>query len=295
MQLTRRLLLLILVVLSYWSVLAPRTHADDFWQLTPAVQAKCLRVLKEGMHGEEFWPGIHAAEALTLAGQGNEVRNYFEPKLATETDDQRRCGLARELVRAGDRDQCAVMLAILRKADTHGHVHAAESLYKVGWIGDSTPLEKAFSQTKNVPLRIMAAAALAKHGQGAVKQKSYSFLRDSLRDESDPTAFRLCAWVLGRIGNDSDRTLIRSRLVDADDDLVHAFLEYALAALGDEQSKKAVLSYLDSDDAALRTYAAVFAGEADLIESAPLLVVQLDDENIDARIRAAQALIVLAP
>ena len=187
----------ILVIVTVFSGAA---HSDESWQLKPAEREQCLAVLRAGMHADEFWPGIHAAEALTLAGLGEEVRTFLEPKLKTETDDQKRCGLARELVRAGNRDQSSVMLEILRKADPHGHVHAAESLYKVGWTGDSAPLEQAFANTDDVRLRTMAAAALATHGDGSLQAQAFAFLRKSLRGENDPAVFRLSAWVLGRIG-----------------------------------------------------------------------------------------------
>jgi sialidase-1 len=237
---------------------------------------------------------MHAAEALTLGGQGAEVRAFMAPKLKTESDDQKRCGLARELVRAGDRDQSVVMMDILRSADPHGHVHAAESLYKVGWGGDSKPLEQAFDQTKNIRLKIMAAAALAKHGQDATSAEAFTFLRSVLRQQADPEIFRIVAWVLARIGTKQDIALIRDRLDDADNKLALAFLQHALAALGDPEGRNALLRNLKSSDPAIRTYAAVFAGESDMTEAAPLLIRQLDDENRDARIRAAQALLAMA-
>ncbi len=272
----------------------PVDQADKVTKLDPETRQRCMRVLDEGMRADDFWPAIHAAEALTLAGQGEVVRTFLEPKLSAETDDQKRCGLARELVRAGIPQQSLVMMNVLSGADPHGHVHAAESLYKVGWVGDSAPLQRAFDESDNVRLRLMAAAALAKHGQGSVKTEAFTFLRENLRNESDPDVFRLSAWVLGRIGEDSDCDLIRSRLDDANDDaLVHAFLEHALAALGDSQGRQALLRNLESRDPAIRTYAAVFAGESGITQAAPLLIRQIDDENLDARIRAAQALLLL--
>ena len=140
----------------------------------------------------------------------------------------------------------------------------------------------------------MAASALAKFEKGGQGKVAIEFLRDTLGQEEDPTIFRLPAWVLSRIGDKSDRDLIRSRLKDADDPLVHAFLEHALAALGDAEGKAALLKNLKSDDPVIRTYAAVFAGESEIFEAVPDLIRQLDDENPDAGIRAAQALLTLA-
>ncbi len=275
------------------TVLCPAVRADDAWQLKPAVREKSLAVLREGIRADDFWPAIHAAEALTLAGYPQEVREILEQKLDAETDDQRRCGLARELVRTGERQRSEVMLEILRKANPHGHVHAAESLYKVGWVGEAAPLEQA-AQSDDIRLRLMASAALARHGKGSARADAFAFLRQTLRDQTDPAVFRLAAWILGRIGEDKDRALIRSRLKDADDDLVRAFLQHALAALGDEEGRRALLGNFQSNDPAIRTYAAVFAGESKIFAAAPFLIRQLADDNLDARVRAAQALFVLA-
>lgn len=266
----------------------------DTWKLDPEIRTKCLTVLRGGLQSDEFWPAMHAAEALTVGGQQQEVQEFLAPKLKTEKDDQRRCGIARELVRSGDLAKSEVMIKILQKEDPHGHVHAAESLYKVGWKGSSAPLVDAFTETDDIRLKIMAASALAKFEKGGQGKVAIEFLRDTLGQEEDPTIFRLPAWVLSRIGDKSDRDLIRSRLKDADDPLVHAFLEHALAALGDAEGKAALLKNLKSDDPVIRTYAAVFAGESEIFEAVPDLIRQLDDENPDAGIRAAQALLTLA-
>ncbi|HAH48796.1 MAG TPA: sialidase, partial [Planctomycetaceae bacterium] len=64
-------------------------------KLSPETEKRCLEVLREAINSDEFWPSMHAAEALTLAGKGDEVRQIIAPQLKTEKDDQHRCGLAR--------------------------------------------------------------------------------------------------------------------------------------------------------------------------------------------------------
>lgn len=258
-------------------------------KLEPKVKARCVKLLRAALTAEEFWPSMHAAEALTLAGYGVLVRHKLHDPYVNETDDQRRCGLARELARAGE-DRSRVLMGILEKKDDHGHVHAAESLYKVGWRGDDAPLRKGFAQKSNVRLRLMSAAALGKQGDAAAMK----FLREHVAREKDPKLFFLSAWVLGRIGESSDCELIRKRLPDAPDAWTRAFLEHALAALGDKAGRQALVRNLKSDDARLRTYAAVFAGEIGLVKTKAQLIKQLSDENLDARIRAAQSLLVLS-
>ncbi len=263
--------------------------------LAPEVRAQCLGVLREGMRSDEFWPSIHAAEALTLAGQHDEVRTFLTPKLKTEEDLRQRCGVARELVRAGEIEQSRVMLQILlRKDESYAHTHAAESLFKVGWKGDSAPLKQAMNEGEEPPLRLMAAAALAKYETGDLHDQALALIRRTIRETEDLSVLRIAVWILGRIGEESDRALIRSRWEESRaDPLARAYLDHALARLGDKQGRAALLRNLESRDPAIRTYAAVFAGESGMFEAVPLLIRQLKDESLDARVRAAQALIVL--
>ncbi|REJ70848.1 MAG: sialidase [Planctomycetota bacterium] len=264
-------------------------RTGDTVALDAVTLAGCLNVLREGMNGEDFWPAIHAAEGLTAAGYGKEVRETLLPRLDAETDDQRRCGLARELVRAGDRRHANVMLEILAGEDEYGHVHAAESLYKVWEIGDGTALRGAFAQTENVPLRLMSAAALARSGN----PEALKFLREALGHD-DPEVGRIAAWVLARVGDETDIPALSDGAAEAEDDLVRAFYQHALAALGDEAGREALVANLSDEDPAVRTYAAEFAVDARATSAGAQLKTMLNDEHPDARYRAAHALIALS-
>lgn len=252
-----------------------------------------LLVLHSGLEGAAFWPAMHAAEALTIAGQGDEVRRKLLQRLDVETDDQRRCGLAREMVRAGDYRRQIVLFAILDSPNPYGHVHAAESLFKVGWRGSGSQLWTAFKQVENPRLRLMAAAALAAHGDESEKAAALRYLRGHLATAADPDLFRLSAWVLGRVGGPEDIAVLRSRLGDATDPRHTAMLHHAMAALGDAFGRERLLENLTSPDAWIRTAAATFAGEIGATEAVPQLISQLYDEHDDARIRAAQALFTI--
>ena len=262
--------------------------------LAPALKEQCLQIIRDGMRGEEFWPSIHAAEALTLAGHGEEVRRFLQPKLKTEKDARHRCGLARELVRAGDRAYASILLDASAGKDSYPHIHAAESLFKVGEIGDGLSLRQAAAQEEVPVLRIMAAAALARQGS----LEALATIRGELQDKDDDVA-RIAAWALARTGDGSDCDAIRERMQPVARPDARCFFEHALAALGDRQGYEALQQNLKSDDAAIRTYAATFAAEvagtglpiAGLPEQ---LVLLLKDGNIDVRVRAAQSLIQLA-
>ena len=280
-----RLCLLILFLSS-----AAVTHAaEPTLKLDTATRDRCLAVLRAGLHGEDFWPSIHAAEGLTQGGYWIEVCEFLEPKLGVERDDQRRCGIARELVRAGNRAKASVLLEILASDDDHGHVHAAESLFKIDEIGDGHSIRLGLATTENIRLRLMAAAALGRAGSPAAME----VLRETLADK-DPDIARLAGWVLGRIGDESDIPRLKQRLASCDDKLARAFLEHSLAALGDKAGQQALRRNLTSDDGAVRTYAAVFAGDARMADVAPQLKRMLDDPAPDAAIRAAQSLLWLA-
>ena len=256
--------------------------------LDAATRTKCLAILREAVLVDEFWPSMHAAEALTLAGYGGEVRPLLEPKLATEKDDQHRCGLARELVRAGDRSKAAVMLDILGGEDGYAHVHACESLYKVNEIGDGRLMREALRQGEDPRKALMAAAALGRRGDG----EGLAFVRARLGD-ADPDVARIAAWIVARVGDVRDIPALQAGAARFTDPLPRAYFEHALAALGDEAGKAALLRNLGDADAGLRTSAAVFAGEAGMVEACEALVGLLDDETVDVRVRAAQSLLVL--
>src|SRR5690606_16370129 len=125
-------------------------------------------------------------------------------KLAVETDDQRRCGLARELVRAGRKVHTAVLFEVLTKDDAYGHTHAAESLFKVGELADGRAMRAAFANWDNKIARIMAAGALGRGGS----REAMEFLRKTLAHGNEDARF-IAAWVLGQIGGSEDIPRLR--------------------------------------------------------------------------------------
>jgi sialidase-1 len=285
---------------AYLAVVFALLHAEGFAQeravqsggtiqLSDTVRARCVEVLTKGLHGDEFWPSIHAAEGLTLGGHGDVVRKHLGPKLLTKLDDQQRCGVSRELIRAGDRQKRSIMLGILAGKDDFGHIHSAESLYKVEEIGDGVSMRRAFEQTENLRLRIMAAAALGRCGN----PEAMTFLRRILNHD-DPEIYKLGAWVLGRIGSASDIPLLQKHVARCPDELTRAYFHNSLATLGDAAGLEALAKSLKSDDPAMRTYGATFAGDARAVGVADTLVSMLDDPYGDARYRAAQSLLFLS-
>jgi sialidase-1 len=285
---TIRIVILVSGVFSVGGLARAETPANVV-DLDPATRARCLSVLRAGLTSGEFWPSMHAAEGLTLAGQGAEVRAMLVPMLPKEKDDQQRCGLARELVRTGDLAFAQVLLDILASPNPHGHVHAAESLFKVWQVGDGTLLRRAMAPGGHSKLTQMAAAALARWGN----QEALALLRESVRVDDGESA-RIAAWILARTGDRSDLPALRSGARRFTEPLTKAYFEHALATLGDDEGMKALIRNLGHADPSVRVYAAEFAPDARAIGAKDALVRLLDDPVLDVRLRSAQALVQLA-
>lgn len=257
--------------------------------LSEATRQKCLKVLRAALASDEFWPAMHAAEALTLAGEQAHVVQLLTPKLKTETDPQRRCGLNRELLRTGDRLRLAEMWTILADEKSTGRVHAAESLYKLGEVGDGKLLRAALAQEGNLRLQLMAAAGLSRAGNPLATAR----LRANLTHE-DREIRKIAAWALGLVGDAGDLPAVQKILATETDPLAQAYYVNALACLGDAAGRAQLGRNLSHADAAVRTYSADFSGYARAVEFIPRLTEMLEDEAIDARVRAAQSLIALS-
>ena len=282
-------LILAVTALAASSPLMLAADARTSIELTPQQIDRCRQILEEGLRSDEFWPSIHAAEGLSIGGFGETVRRHLEPKLSTKLDDQQRCGVSRELMRAGNRQRGKIMLDILAGKADFGHVHAAESLYKLEEIGDGVAMRKAFVQKKNLRLRVMAGAALARCGN----PDAMKFLRTEVINHKDPEVYKLAAWILGRIGDGSDIALLKRHLKRCPDELTRAYFQNSLATLGEKAGLAALAKSLSSDDPAVRTYGATFAGDARAFGVKTALLRMLDDPHADARYRAAQSLLDL--
>jgi sialidase-1 len=262
-------------------------NASDPVPLDPALRDRCLKVLRAGLASEEFWPAMHAAEALTLAGQGKEVLEALAKR--SETDDQKRCGLAREAIRAGDRTKLPVLFEVLDRPGSNAHTHAAESLFKIAEVGDGGKLRAALAQDADLKLKLMAAAALARCGHPAALDAARKHLT-----HADVEVRKVAAWVLGQLGKPTDAKALRTQQAKETDVLARAYFAHALALLGDADGRKQLGENLSSDAPAVKTYAAEFAGYCRATECRDALVKLLDDPTLDVRVRAAQSLIVLS-
>ncbi len=253
------------------------------------LRLRCLRILRTGLGSDEFWPGMHAAEALTLAGCNDEVIAALKHQLPQEQDDQRRCGLARELLRAGDRTALPVLFEILGDGGSTGRVHAAESLFKLHESGDGRLLQSAFRQTANSQLQLMAAAALARSGDAT----ALSFLRENLASDERPVR-NTSVWALAALGDATDVPGLLNALPNESDAWSRCLLVIALARLGNAHGGTELGQQLNSTDANVQTMSAEAAGLCGDSEYRETLISLLDHSTLDTRVRAAQSLILLS-
>ena len=256
--------------------------------------SECMSILRGGLAPEEFWPAMHAAEALTYAGAGSEVIAALTSRLPDEQDDQRRCGLVRELYRAGDHSHLQILFDVLGNPLSKGRTHAAESLYKIGQTADKNLLREAMNQSESIPLQIMAAAALVK----AEDPDAKDLVRRQLQS-SDTTARNLSAWVIGRHGNKDDAKLVKALLqketsATSKDEMSVTFLAVSLATLGDTEGRVVLVNQLSSPNPTARAMAAEFAGLSRTTEALEKLKELLKDSSLDVRIRSAQSILALS-
>lgn len=253
-----------------------------------SILSESVQILREALHSDDFWPAIHAAEGLTELGDGDEVRECLQPRLLQETDLRRRCGLARELARAGDSSQVAVLSAVLAHVDPFGHVHACESLLKIREVGEVSLLRAAMTQTAAPLKSLMAAGALARQGD----VDALELLRSEMSRE-DSEFIGIVGWILGILGNEEDLSLLRQGLKYARTPARRAPLEHALAMLGDSSGRQALLKNLDHPEVTIRAEAAVLAGQAALPQARRQLKELHQDEQRDVRVRAAHGFLLL--
>jgi sialidase-1 len=262
--------------------------------LSPELQDRCLDTLRRALGAiaespDSFWPAMHAAEGLTLAGHGREVIALLSGRLPHEADPQRRCGLAREIVRAGDRRPLPLLFETLADRQSAGRVHAAESLYKIAELGDGKLLRAALAEPGDPRLKLMAAAALGRGGNRA----ALDVPREALR-ASDHETRKIGVWVIGLLGGAGDVAAVESLAEKETDELTRAFAVHALACLDADRARSALRANLSSKTPAVRAYAAEFSGYSRMVDVRPRLIELLADDTTDVRVRAAQSLVAFS-
>lgn len=258
--------------------------------LTGNIHQQCLAVLREGVQGDEFWPSIHAAEALIREDYAFEATPIITERLGKERDRRRVAGYARALA-AADANQSVVALQdILLSDDLEARILAAEAMFKTGLVGDPVILEQATDPSNNGRLRVFAAATLTVTDRANMRD----IVREAL-DSDDPAARYIAADVIPIIGSleeDVPTLIDKKDLVNSD--FENLYFVRALAMFGLESARKELLSFLKHPDPTIRSRAAFAIAEAWYVESTSQLIPLLEDPALSVRVRAAQALLTMA-
>lgn len=258
--------------------------------LTGNQHTRCLEVLREGLHSDEFWPSIYGAEGLVRDGYAFEVTSLFRDRLKTETDYRKRASYATVLVRAGQRDALVELQDQLLVDDVEAKILAAQGMFRSADVADVSLLEQAMSEGNNGRLRLYAAAALAL----AKDAKTMGIIRDGLVS-SDPASRYVAADIIAVLGAAQDDTAaLLENLDQTFSDFERIFVLRALAIFGHEASRQELIGLLNHRDPSIRARAAFVMAEAWVVEQSNRLYTMLDDPDLAVRVRAAQALFILA-
>jgi HEAT repeat protein len=258
--------------------------------MTGNLHNRCLAVLREGLNGDEFWPVIYAAETLTDASYTFEVLPVLHARLENETDLRNRAGIARALIRAGERHALVELQDILLTDDTEARVLAAEALFLLRDLADVELVRSAMDSSEDGRLRLYAAAALA----AARDEDTIEVIREGLASDNPALRF-VGADVMTGLGNrDDDLPALLLNLDRAASDFERFYTLRALAFLGHEPARVEIAGLLAHPDPTIRSRAAYATAETWLIQETERLIALLDDPTLAVRVRAAQALLILS-
>ncbi|MEM8485614.1 MAG: HEAT repeat domain-containing protein [Bacteroidota bacterium] len=258
--------------------------------LTGNVHQQCLTILREGVQGDEFWPSIHAAEALIREDYAFEATPLIEARMGSERDRRRIAGYARALALTDYNQGIVALQDILLSDDLEARILAAEAMFRTGLVGDPVILEQATDPSNNGRLRVFAAAALTVTDRANMRD----LVREAL-GSNDPAARYIAADVIPIIGSleeDVPTLIDKKDLVNSD--FENLYFVRALAMFGLESARKELLSFLKHPDPTIRSRAAFSIAEAWYVESSNQLIPLLKDPALAVRVRAAQALLTMA-
>ncbi|EAQ78750.1 exo-alpha-sialidase [Blastopirellula marina] len=254
-------------------------------------ERRSLEILQTGLQSPDLGVALNAAEGLTNAGKQQEVIAALAPQLKQTTESRRRCELARELVRAGERSSLAILVQALQDdVAFETQTAACEALFRIEEIGEGPILRKRFDQLQNINAQtILAAAALAQWGNPLATAK----LREVIK-QAEWKDLQIAAWAVARLGDAESIGLLKTRQQSASTASDRLALNAALALLGDETARHTLPSYLQDSDPLVRSEAIQFIGEAGIVAARPELIRLLADPDEGTTIRAAQAILNLS-
>ena len=257
--------------------------------LTANMHDKCMEVLREGLHSNEFWPSVIASEGLIRAGYGFEAMSVLEKKLEQETGDVYRTGLARALVRSGNRNGVVLLQDILLSGDQTAKIEAVKSMFYVADVADESLLREVYNESRNDALHIYTAGVLAlTRGESTLDE-----VRQGLKS-SDPAVRIAAADIIPVLGtSERDTTQLISNLDQSNTDLETIYLLRALSILDHTPSQVKLTRLLRHEDPTIRAKAVASVAEAWMVYLSEHIFSSLDDPSLEVRVQAAQTLLTL--
>jgi SSS family solute:Na+ symporter len=292
----RRALIAVLIAIC----LVPAAQADDA-EVTHAMRDTALAVLQETLGRESRWIKVHAAEHLLALGYPQGVQAAFEAERTDhENEPQYRIGIWRVLARCADepRDRAAWInriKAVLADPAATDHVHAAESLAKLG----ASATDPAFRATidraaaEDPRAAVFARWLLAGSGDAA----ALAALGETL-NASDPQARFLAAYGLQWLKPRDPaiwRTLCEAARRERDP-AARMYLLSAAVVLAPSEAEGApfhasLVEAANSGSSADRTVACSALAVRGTRADVPLLNSWMSDADPDTRAAAAAALL----
>ena len=285
----QRICSVLLVFLSLFWGCGTTQELPPAYLLTANMHDKCLKVLREGLHSNEFWPSVHAAEALIDAGYGFDATPVLKARLSEEEDALYRIGLAQALVRSGERHYLTILQDVLLTDQESAREEALRGMFYLADVADVPLVQTAYNRTDQPSARLWAAGVLSR----VIDAKTVDVIREGLVHE-DPGVRLTAAELIPVMGSvKTDTTQLLANLGQANTDIERLYILRALALLSHTLSRQQMGSMLFNEDPTIRSKAVYAAAEAWLLDRNDQIFSLLDDPSLAVRVRAAQASLIL--
>ena len=250
---------------------------------------KSLQILRDGLHSDEFWPSIHAAEAMIDAGYGFEVTPVLYDKLKTEREEVYRASIAKALIKSGQQEGIVILQDIMLGSNEAAQLESLKGLFYEVTVADTAIVGQLIRATENLELKLYAQALL----HVTEHEKQVDEVRASLSNP-DPAIRMATADILSFIGSsEQDTTQLKANLSNATSETERLHTLRALSMLDHATSRGRIPQLTRNEDASIREVATYAMAEAWIVEEVDVLYPLLDDPSLSVRVRAAQALLIL--
>ena len=250
---------------------------------------KSLQILRQGLHSDEFWPSIYAAEALIDAGYGFEATPVLYDKLESEGYDVYRASIAKALIKSNEQEGIVILQDIMLGNNEQAQLESLKGLFYEVTAADTAIVGNLTRSTESQEIKLYAQALL----HITEKQKNADQIRGSLSSQ-DPSIRIATADILAFIGSsEQDTTQLETSLIAANTELEQFHMLRSLAMLDHNASRERLPQLTRSTDPSIRSEAALAIAEAWIVDQVDVVYPLLDDPSLAVRVRAAQALLTL--